>query len=189
MASRLATRPIRIESILRRWARRDAHQEEASRKFRFDDMEDLAWPREMWRAVEGDESELIKLLRSERGLSRRTRNAMADWLEDKLTPVRLPVGGYRTQSKPGLAWYRYDKAREFIRRKGWHRKRHGRYWPPERLLSEVAQKEGVAEAALQNWIKRAKPVWSLPAAIERARQDRTELRARQRVAREIRSRE
>ena len=170
------------KSIQARWARQDAHLPH----FDFANVEDMKWPVEVWRAIEGDKAELIKLLRSERDLSRRTRDAMADWLDGNLTPVKLPRHRVRTESKIGRAWYRYDKAREFIRAKGWHRKDAVRYWPPDRLVKEVARKEGVSASALRERVRRTqRPVAD---TLEWAK-ERTSMGAvRRKTARKIRSR-
>lgn len=170
------------KSIQARWERQDAHRPD----FAFDNIEEMKWPVEVWRAVEGDEAELIKLLRSKRDLSRRTRDAMADRLDGKLTPVKLPRHRVRTESKIGRAWYRYDKAREFIRAKGWHRKNAARYWPPDRLVKEVARKEGVSASALRERVRRAQR--SVADPFERAKERTSMLAVRQEIARKIRSR-
>lgn len=191
MTKRQAAPPIRIESILCRHARRDAHQQDIGRRYKFADVEDHKWPVEVWRAVEGDLAPLLKLLRGGEKLGRPTRNALADWLEGKLPPVKLPRGHPRGETKIGWAWYRYDGAHEFIRRKGWHRKGAARYWTPERLLEAVATKESVSITALRNKVRRASGKNMSPdelAAWARARVADLEAAARRGIAREIRSR-
>lgn len=155
----------------------------------FRNIEEMKWPLEVWAAVEGDRRELIELLRSERRLSRRTRHALADWLEGNLQPVKLPRGRSLTESRVGWAWYHYDKLRAFIRNKGWHRKQAGRlYWPTSRLLEAVAQRDGVAKAALECFARRAKPRLPLSDQIALISKQTSERAAREGLARRIRSR-
>ena len=49
-------------------------------------------PIEVWKAVEGDRTELIALLRGDEPLSRRERDALADYLAGDLKPVKFPRG-------------------------------------------------------------------------------------------------
>lgn len=49
-------------------------------------------PFEVWKAIEGDRTELIALLRSDDKMTRKTRDALADWLEGNLRPVTAPKG-------------------------------------------------------------------------------------------------
>ncbi len=138
------------------------------------DIADLAAPIAVWKAVEGDRSELIALLRSDERLTRWTRNDLADWLEGKLKPVKAPRGrppdkfraereslrrrfGHDVYSRLGAAGFKFDRLRKFIRKKGWNRKSTGgRYWPTERLLGEVARRFGVNQVTFGDYLKRGK---------------------------------
>lgn len=124
------------------------------------DIAELGQPTEVWRAVEGDRAELIALLRSSKTITRRTREALADWYEGKLKPVRLMRGrpekhsqivqtaiattykGHDPTTAIGLAGLRFERAREFIRKKRWHQKRAGKfYWSNDRLLTAIVKRE------------------------------------------------
>lgn len=141
------------------------------------DIMDLSLPYEVWKAVEGDRRELVALLRSDERLSRPTRDALADWLEDKLKPVKWPVGrrphkpltdrhsriahtwffafGHERSTELGVAGFRYELLRRFIRRKGWHRKSAGRlYWSAQRLLEAVASRQKVDVDTFANYLRR-----------------------------------
>jgi hypothetical protein len=134
---------------------------------------DLAEPIEVWLAAKG-RAALIAMVRSDAPLSRRARRAMADWLEGYLKPPKQPVGrpvrqvhaeremsrrifGHDVYKTIGFAGWRHEKLRQFIRKKGWHRKRAGRpHWPAARLLEAVAQRVGVDVEALANYLKRSR---------------------------------
>ena len=164
----------------------DARRRDVASRYKFDRIDELRDPIEVWTAVEGDCTKLIELLRSNEKLGPRTRNALADWLEGKLEPVKLPNHRVRRASKVSWAWYRYDKAWTLIREKGWHRKRGERPgWSREKLLEAVAKKDGVAVAALDYFERRAKP--NLPLAELIARSVSAKLQRRQEIARKIRS--
>ncbi|MGJ0506160.1 MAG: hypothetical protein ACR652_03310 [Methylocystis sp.] len=133
---------------------------------------EIAPPVAVWRAVEGDRSELVALLRSGDPLTRRTRDALADWLEGSLKPVKLPKGrpapdqaeaalwcssGHDLRTKIGWAGRDYDRARAFLRKKGWHLKKAGSlFWSTERLLEAVAKRHNIQMDALENYLKRAR---------------------------------
>lgn len=68
-------------------------------------LEDLEEPVEIWKAIEGDPTELVALLRSGKTLGRWRREALADWLDGKLQPVRLPKGRPRARFYNPLALY------------------------------------------------------------------------------------
>lgn len=134
------------------------------------DLSELADPCAVWKAVEGDRSELIALLRSEKKLTRRTRDALADWLDGGLLPVKMPKGrpredrsvleiwdGHDPATKLGWAGVRYGIFRSFIRKKGWHLKRAGRfYWSSERLMEAIAKKHEIDLEKFINYLTRAR---------------------------------
>jgi hypothetical protein len=140
------------------------------------DIADLAQPREVWKAVEGDCADLVALLRSDKPLSKTTRGALADWYEGKLRPMPIPKGrpeklsqlartaientylGHDPTTELGWAGFRYATLRVFIRKKGWHRKRAGRFhWSTERLLNAIAIMQGLDAEKLGEYLKRARP--------------------------------
>lgn len=138
------------------------------------DLDDFEAPVAVWKAVEGDRSELIALLRSDARLTRGTRDELADWLEGKLKPVKVPRGrppdklsaervslrrrfGHDLYTRLGAAGFKFDRLRKFIRKKGWNRKSAGgRYWPTERLLGEVARRFGINEVTFGDYLRRGK---------------------------------
>lgn len=158
-------------------------------------LSEMADPRAVWKAIEGDRAELIALLRSEKQLTRRTRDTLADWLDGKLGPVKLAKGrppkkdeirqtlggyyggtdrrgrrvdsycffshahsyGFDTGTEIGRAGWRYQVRRAFIRQKGWHLKKAGRfYWSSERLMAAIAERHGINLEMFANYLKRAK---------------------------------
>lgn len=144
------------------------------------DISDLKMPVAVWKAVEGDKTELLGLLRSDERLNRPTRDALADWIEGKLTPVKWPAGprpreplrdrhtriahawffsfGHDRSTELGVAGFRYELLRRFIRRKGWHRKSAGRlYWSAPRLLEAVASRQEVDVETFANYLRRPRP--------------------------------
>jgi hypothetical protein len=144
------------------------------------DISDLEMPVAVWKAVEGDKTELLGLLRSDKRLNRKTREALADWLEGKLKPVKWPVGrrpiepaldqhtriahawffsfGHDTSTELGVAGFRYALLRRFIRRKGWHRRSAGSlYWSPQRLLEAVASRQEIDAETFGNYLRRPRP--------------------------------
>lgn len=140
------------------------------------DLADLSQPIEVWKAVEGDTAELVKLLRSGKPIAKRTREALADWYDGKLRPFPIPRGrppkhspmgrelietrydGHDVTTPIGAAGHDYERLRQYIRKKGWHLKRAGRlYWSAERLLDAVARARGVKVAGLGEYLKRARP--------------------------------
>jgi hypothetical protein len=161
------------------------------------DIAELADPLAVWKAIEGDSSELVALLRSEEKLTRRTRDALADWLEGKLHPANRPRGrptknyehtllsrrlsllemrrgrvlagrfdhsgalaaryGYDLTTEIGLAGWRYEIRRAFIREKGWHRKGAGSlYRSAEWLLDKIADQHEIDINTFANFLKRKK---------------------------------
>lgn len=166
------------------------------------DIAEFTAPTEVWKAIEGDRAELIALLRSDKPLRRWTRDELADWLEGKLKPVKAPRGrpaeklyayresmrrrfGHDIYTPLGLAGYRYDRLRKFIKKKGWHLKAAGRrYWSTERLMAEVARRACVNVITFGDYLKRGKrrPArppqewdgkrWILESRVEIARQIR-----------------
>ncbi len=164
-------------------------------KFEFGNIDELRWPREVWKAVEGDNRDLIALLRGDRALSRRVRNALADWLDEKLQPARQGRGRRRSypeyilaliarsahgrhnvDTKLGRAGHRYEKVRSFIRAKRWHLKHRG--WK-ERLVEAVAREERVSAEALREYLRRGAP------RVKPFKSEERQLEARLEIAREI----
>jgi hypothetical protein len=149
------------------------------------DLSDLVDPLEVWKAVEGDRSELIALLRSDERLTTRTREALADWLEGTLQPVKLPKGrprkgstyllweGHDPQTPLGYAGYWFELFRRYIRRKGWHLKKAGRfYWSSEKLTEAIAKRHRIDLEKFTNYMNRAKPKprpWSFQDYVVRRR--------------------
>jgi hypothetical protein len=141
------------------------------------DVLELGDPIEVWKAVEGDERELIALLRSNEPLTRRMRDALADWREGKLQPVKVPPGppglslgaqlhrrigryfhhGYDIDTPVGWACYRYRKLRDLIRRTGRHKIGAGpRYWSTERTLEFIARRYSIDPVILGEHVKRGR---------------------------------
>lgn len=135
-------------------------------------LEDLEEPVEIWKAIEGDPTELVALLRSGKTLGRWRREALADWLDGKLQPVRLPKGrprarfynplalyyGHNPTTELGNAGFFYEHFRRFIRSKGWHVKKAGRfYWSAERLQNKVAERFNIDPETFINYLNRPRP--------------------------------
>jgi hypothetical protein len=130
-------------------------------------LEELEMPVEVWKAVEGDRADLVALLRSDKPLSRWTRNALADFLAGDLKPVKIPRGrqqrekhwgllssvyyGHDPTTPLGWAGVRYEDFRRFIRRKRWHIGHPG--WS-ERLAAKIAKRHGVDLDRFLNYLKR-----------------------------------
>lgn len=143
------------------------------------DIAELSDPIEVWKAVEGDNAELIALLRGDEPIRRRTRDALADWLEGELQPVKLPKGrpskefstvtglrlyasriayfGHDPSTELGIAGFRYEVCRRFIRKKGWHLKKAGGfYWSVDRLREKIAERQEIDLEKFINYLNRAK---------------------------------
>lgn len=157
------------------------------------DISELKFPIEVWKAVEGDPSDLIALLRSEERFVRIDRDTLADWLEGTLQPMKLKKGGQEKHLSPheefairhiyfgydpttelGSAGIRYEIVRRFIRKKRWHLKSAGRlHWSPQKLAEVIADKHDVDLEKLLQTINRSKVKKPVPAtgpkAVERMR--------------------
>ena len=137
------------------------------------DLAELEDPLAVWKAVEGDSSDLVDLLRSEKAITRRTREALADFFAGDLKPVRLSKGrppatarinrsyvlhyiyhGHDITTSIGSAGFYYERLREFIRKKGWHRGRPG--WSI-RLKGAVAKRRGIEQEQFINYLSRSRP--------------------------------
>lgn len=156
------------------------------------DLEELQDPVEVWKAVEGDKTELIALLRSDELIRRRLRDALADYLEGTLTPVELPKGrpskeaihgnslrfafhhlyyGHDPRTELGFAGFHYERLRRFIRAKNWHINRP--QWS-DRLKEKIAERHGIELEKFINYLSRARPKpknepWSARDYIQRQR--------------------
>lgn len=132
-------------------------------------------PTEVWKAVEGDPTELIELLRSDKRLAKPVRKALADYFEGTLQPVKRPQGRpSKEQIQPfvvrasraitywhdpttrlGYVGFRYERLRNYIRKRGWHKKSAGKfYWSPDRLREAVAERYGLTLETLENYLRR-----------------------------------
>lgn len=136
------------------------------------DLAELKEPIEVWKAIEGEPADLIALLRSEEPLRRWERDTLADWLEGKLQPVSLPKGrpdlsvtgptpllykGHNIHTRMGSAAIIEMFNWEFIRKKGWHLKRSGKfYWSRDRLREKIAERWGIETEAFFNYLKRSR---------------------------------
>lgn len=137
------------------------------------DIAELEDPVAVWKAVEGDMSELIALLRSDRPIRRRTREALADFLAGDLKPIDVPKGrpsksasvgparmyarlwhGHDVTTSLGYAGFRYERLRRFIRSKGWHRGNPG--WS-DWLKAAIANRQGVELERFANYLRRSRP--------------------------------
>lgn len=163
-----------------------------------EEMLELYDPTEVWKAVEGDSSELVALLRSEKTLLRRDRNALADWLEGKLQPAKLPKGkpkknlfitfdrvdelwgardrlgrlmfsyhflvegkldnnSHDPMTDIGVAGWRYARCWAFVRKKGWHLKKAGRFFlSADGLMAKIAERHGIELEKFTNYMRRSK---------------------------------
>jgi hypothetical protein len=138
-------------------------------------LEDLALPIAVWKAVEGDRTELVALLRSDERINRPTRKALADWIEGKLKPVKLPKGhpppswftlmmrrvnlmhlGHDPTTAQGFAGLRFARLRKYIRQRRWHLKAHRRYWSHQRLAEAIATKHNIDVNAFIDYLNRAR---------------------------------
>lgn len=137
------------------------------------DIAELADPIAVWKAVEGDPSDLIALLRGENPILRRTRDALADFFAGQLRPIRLSKGrpptsqrerrsimlwhlyrGHDVSTQLGAAGFHYDVVRAFIRKKGWHRGNLG--WS-DRLKAAVARRYKIELEKFINYLSRSRP--------------------------------
>lgn len=158
------------------------------------DLADLADPIEVWRAVEGDPTDLIVLLRSDEPIRRRTRDALADFLAGALKPFVLPRGrpskpdsvvsshmrhsvwyGHDVATKIGFAGFRYEHMRRFIRSKGWHLDNPG--WS-DGLKAAIAKRHSIELEQFINYLRRSRPKaqtddrpWSAADYIDRRRHE------------------
>lgn len=132
------------------------------------DFSGLALPEEVWWAVEGDPAKLIELLRSDRPLSRGTRDELAAWLAGDLAPLKPSRGrpnvsdtlprswrGHNLRTEIGLAGWDYEQRRRVIRDEGDH-KGHPRW--SQRLADEVAEVYGINTEAFHDYMSRHRPV-------------------------------
>lgn len=144
----------------------------------------------VWKAVEGDRSQLIGLLRSDMELGRLARHQLAEWLDGKLLPMKLPKGhppkvspalvleyqlgmapdfwgGHEPETALGLAGMEFDSHWGFIRKKGWNRKKAGRLcWSRQRLLAQVAARNGIDLNRFANYMNRSRPIRRVMTDIE-----------------------
>lgn len=141
-----------------------------------DDLEILGGgdPVEVWKAVEGEPAELIALLRSERPLYRVDREALADWLEGSLKPVKRERGrprksenwpaswewvirefyfGHDPETEIGLAAFRFERAWRFIKKKKWNKSLG---WTSEKLKAAVATRQEIDLDTFLNYLNRPK---------------------------------
>lgn len=132
---------------------------------------DIRLPVEVWDAIDGDTAGLVELLRSDVELSRHERTWLAMFFEGTLpkrergrppkevSPMFLDFRtGQDLTTRIGWASYRFLKAKEYVRRRGWHLKS-----APTRLhvdLAEfqrrVAGKFSIHEETFGNHVRRAR---------------------------------
>lgn len=125
-------------------------------------LEDLRLPIELWNALDGDPTVFVTKLRSDERLTRPERDCLAFWLENGRKPPARKRGRPSLDmtygvalDRAGYAAFRYRFLREFIRWKGWHLKRAGRfYWSADRLKLAVAAKSDLTLATLENRLRR-----------------------------------
>jgi hypothetical protein len=157
------------------------------------DISEFDNPDAVWKAVEGDRDELITLLRSDEKLGRLFRDMLADWLEGKLLPVKLPRSrpksyhpdpltlrlyyGHNPTTDLGYAGARYEHFRLFIRKKKWHLKKAGLlHRSPEWLLTKIAERHGINQDKFAAYLKRSRPKhqarpWRAGEYVERRRRE------------------
>ncbi|PWB81849.1 MAG: hypothetical protein C3F11_13965 [Methylocystaceae bacterium] len=157
------------------------------------DISEFDNPDAVWKAVECDRDELITLLRSDEKLGRLFRDTLADWLEGKLLPVKLPKSrpngyhpdpiilklyyGHNPTTDLGYAGARYEHFRRFIRKKKWHLKKAGRFHrSPEWLLKKIAERHGIDPDKFDGYLKRSRPkpqarLWRTEEYVERRRRE------------------
>ncbi len=134
----------------------------------------LAMPTAVWDAADGYPAALVALLRSDEPLNRWERDALADLLAGTLhVPKRgrgrpagrdgggltsmTIYGGHDVTTRLGYAGWRHDRARDFIRRKGWHKKAAGNlHRSLDWLLAKTAERYGIEEEALRNYVRRSR---------------------------------
>ncbi len=164
------------------------------------DLADIGDPIEVWKAVEGDPSDLIALLRSGERISRPIRDALADFLSGELKPVRFSRGrpsnstdidamiaharrvlGHDVTTSLGIAGYRYERLRRYIRSKGWNRSNPG--WSA-RLKKAVADRQEIELEKFINYLSRSRPKPKRKAVSW----DEQVERRRQEIAKQVRAR-